>query len=269
MQAASDSAAAEAPVTSEPGPGALDRGLAILDHLSRARSATTVDLAKDLGLSRSTAYRLVERLRAQGWLSFDPVSGHVRLGPAAMRLANAAVASTNMLDAATPALRKLVDLTQETVSLAVPNGLTMVFIHRERGPRPAAVTAELGAARPMHITSLGRAYLAALPESRLEETLMELVRSPDSPVSAATVSDLHSEVVRTRERGYAQDIREFDASSVCCGAAIHDHTGLPVAAISVAGVAERMEPAIATYGPVVAQVCAELSAGLGYVPPKA
>lgn len=268
MGTAAGGASERASAASERGPGALDRGLAILDHLSRARSCTTADLAKELGLSRSTAYRLVERLRAQGWLSLDPVTGHVRLGPTAMHLANAAVASTSLLDAATPALRKLVDLTQETVSLAVPNGLTMVFIHRERGPRPAAVTAELGAARPMHITSLGRAYLAALPEQRLEEALVELVRSPDSPVSAATVSDLHAEVVRTRERGYAQDIREFDASSVCCGAAIHDHTGLPVAAISVAGVAERMEPAIVTYGPVVAKVCAELSAGLGYLPPK-
>lgn len=266
METATDAVSAEAPAAAERGQGALDRGLAILDHLSRARSCTTAELAKALGLSRSTAYRLVERLRVQGWLSVDPVSGHWRLGPAAMRLAAAAVASTNLLDAATPALRKLVDLTQETVSLAVPNGMTMVFIHRERGPRPAAVTAELGAARPMHITSLGRAYLAALPEPRLEETLMELVRSPDSPVSAATVSDLHAEVVRTRERGYAQDIREFDDSSVCCGAAVFDHTGLPVAAISVAGVAERMESAIATYGPAVAKTCAGLSAELGYAP---
>ena len=151
------------------------------------------------------------------------------------------------------------------MSLAVPNGLAMVFIHRERGPRPAAMTAELGAARPMHNTSLGRAHLAALPAAKLEEVLVELVRSPDSPITAATVSALHTEVTRTQERGWAEDRREFDPSSCCCGAAVYDHTGLPVAGISVAGAAERIEPLLAEYGPLVAKSCAELSADLGYV----
>ncbi|MGI8312522.1 IclR family transcriptional regulator [Saccharopolyspora hattusasensis] len=251
----------------EPGPGALDRGLAILDHLAQARNSSTAELAEALGLTRSTAYRLVDRLRTLGWLSQVPATGHWRLGPAAVRLANAAVDSTSLLDAAAPTLRELVESTQETVSLAVPNGMTMVFIHRERGPRPAAVTAELGAARPMHNTSLGRAYLAALPDPKLEELLVELVRSPESPVSAATVSALHTEVVRTRERGWSEDRRDFDASSCCCGAAVYDHTGLPVASISVAGVAERIEPMLAEYGPFVAKCCAELSTALGYVAP--
>ncbi|MFJ7999535.1 IclR family transcriptional regulator [Streptomyces sp. NPDC096310] len=264
-------------VTPEPGQGAggngeraagaLDRGLAILTHVAQARGAKTTEIAHTLGLTRSTAYRLVDRLQEQGWLTHDPVTGQWQLGSAAVRLASAAVASTNLRDAAAPALRKLADLTQETVSLGVPNGQTMVFVHRERGTRPAAVTAELGASRPLHSTSLGRAYLAALPQPRLDEALIELVRSPLSPVTAATVSELHAEIERTRERGWSQDLREFDDSSCCCGAAVYDHTGLPVACISVAGVAERMEPLVPTYGPVVAQVCRELSADLGYLPP--
>ncbi|GAA5615439.1 IclR family transcriptional regulator [Streptomyces platensis] len=249
--------------------GALDRGLAILTHVAGNRGVSTPEIAQALGLTRSTAYRLVDRLEEQGWLTHTPAAGQWQLGPTAVRLASAAVTSTNLRDTAAPALRKLAELTQETVSLGVPNGLTMVFVHRERGTRPAVVTAEPGASRPLHSSSLGRAYLAALPPQKLEDTLIELVRDPTSPVSAATVSEVHAEVERTRERGWAQDLRDFDESSCCCGAAVYDHTGMPVACISVAGVAERMAPLVPTYGPVVAQVCRELSSALGYVPPGA
>ncbi|MGW3012335.1 IclR family transcriptional regulator [Streptomyces sp. NPDC001219] len=247
--------------------GALDRGLAILTHVAGHRGVSTPELAQALGLTRSTAYRLVDRLEEQGWLTHAPAAGQWQLGPTAVRLASAAVASTTLRDTAAPALRKLADLTQETVSLGVPNGLTMVFVHRERGTRPSVVTAEPGGSRPLHSSSLGRAYLAALPRQKLEDTLIELVRDPASPVSAATVSEVHAEIERTRERGWSQDLRDFDESSCCCGAAVYDHTGMPVACISVAGVADRMEPLVPAYGPVVAEVCRELSSSLGYLPP--
>lgn len=247
------------------GPSALDRGLAILDHLAVAGSCTTVELSQALGLSRSTMYRLVDRLREQGWLAQDVSGGRWRLGPSAARLASAAVAAVSLKDIAGPALRELRDLTQETVSLAVPNGVNMVFVQRERGPRPVAVSDELGAARPLHCTSVGRAYLAALPADRLETMLDQLVASDQSPIDADTRADLEAEVIRTRLRGWSQDLREFDESSCCCGAAVYDHTGLPVAAISVAGVAERMERVVADVGPRVADVAAKLSAELGYL----
>ncbi|MFC9840326.1 IclR family transcriptional regulator [Rhodococcus sp. NPDC127530] len=249
-----------------PGAGALDRGLAILSHLSRVRSCTTPELADALGLSRSTTYRLVERLRDSGWL-VDDQSGHLRLGPAAARLASAAVASTNLKDVAVPALHELLTATQETVSLAVPNELTMVFVHRERGPRPVGVSAELGTSRPLHCTSVGRAYLAALPSEQCENVLDALVRSPLSPVEESSIGSLREEIARTRQRGWSQDLREFDQSSCCCGAAIFDHTGQPIAAISVAGVAERMEGSLGDIGPLVQKSAATISASLGYVEP--
>ncbi|WP_368680687.1 IclR family transcriptional regulator (plasmid) [Rhodococcus opacus] len=247
-----------------PGAGALDRGLAILTYLTRVRTCTTPELADALGLSRSTTYRLVERLRDSGWL-VDDSSGHLRLGPAAASLASAAIASTNLKDAAVPALHELLTLTQETVSLAVPNELSMVFVHRERGPRPVGVSAELGTSRPLHCTSVGRAYLAALPAEQRDNVIDALIRSPQSPVDETNVASLREELERTRQRGWSQDAREFDPSSCCCGAAIFDHTGQPIAAISVAGVAERMEGVLADIGPLVRKTAASISATLGYV----
>ncbi|MEU4839954.1 IclR family transcriptional regulator [Nocardia testacea] len=246
------------------GPSALDRGLAILDHLATTGPSTTVELSQALGLSRSTMYRLVDRLHQQGWLAPNGSAGGWRLGPMAARMAAAAVSAVDLKDLAGPALRTLRDLTQETVGLAVPNGLNMVFVQRERGPRPVAVSDELGSARPLHCSSVGRAYLAALPAPEMDAMLDMLVASELSPVDAQSRLGLEAELTRTRLRGWSQDLREFDESSCCCGAAIYDHTGRPIAALSVAGVAERMERVVADIGPQVADTAAGLSAELGY-----
>ncbi|MEQ3553501.1 IclR family transcriptional regulator [Pseudonocardia nematodicida] len=245
--------------------GALDRGLAILSHLARHRKSTVAELAESLQLSRSTTYRLVERLRQQGWLMGEEHGGPVRLGPSAAQLAVAATESNPLRDVAVPILRELLESTRETVSLAVPSALKMVFIHRERGPQPVGVSAELGDARPLHCTSVGRAYLAALPVEHCERVLEELVASSDSPVRAGDLPALREILETTRARGWSQDRREFDRSSSCCGAAIRDQSGMPVAAISVAGVAERMEPEIEAIGRQVASTGRRISAFLGYV----
>jgi DNA-binding IclR family transcriptional regulator len=249
----------------ELGASALDRGLAILDHLALTHTASAAELSKALGVSRSTMYRLVDRLREKGWLASAGAAGRWRLGPSAARLASAAVGAVDLKDVAGPLLRELRDLTQETASLAVPNGVNMVFIQRERGPRPVAVSDELGAVRPLHCTSVGRAYLAALPAAQLDAKLDELEASSVSPIDSNGRLDLEAELTRTRLRGWSEDNREFDESSCCCGAAVFDHTGLPIAAISVAGVAERMERVVADIGPRVADAAAKLSAELGYL----
>ncbi|GGC36671.1 IclR family transcriptional regulator [Brevibacterium sediminis] len=231
--------------------GALDRGLAILTYVSSVRSCTVADLAAALDLTRSTTYRLVDKLREQGWLGADGPSGRVSLGPAAARVGAAATGSSLLKDVAVPALRELLRSTQETVSLAIPHDDVMVFIHREQGPRPVAVSAQLGSSRPMHTTSVGRAYLSALPEDEREAMIQRLMDSPQSTLTSRTLGRLRDEIERTRERGWSQDEREFDYSSACCGAAIYDAAGYPVAAISVAGVAERMEGILGQMGPQV------------------
>ena len=234
-------------------------------YLARNRRATPTELAEALGMTKSTTYRLVERLRQGGWVHTEGYAGNVRLGPSAAQLAAAATA-TPLRDVALPALKDLLAFTRETVSLAVPNELSMIFIHRERGPQPVGVSAELGAARPLHSTSVGRAYLAALPDDQCQRVLDELVRSPDSPVTAATLPELEDVLRLTRRRGWSSDQREFDRSSCCCGAAIRDHTGTPIAAISVAGVAERMEPELESVGPMVQKTAQLISEQLGWLP---
>jgi DNA-binding IclR family transcriptional regulator len=239
-----------------PASGALDRGLGILRLVAQHRRLPVAGIADALGLSRATAYRLVERLRDEGWLISEGHGGPVRLGPTAAQLAAAAIESVNLRDVAIPVLRELVAATGETANLAVPSGTEMVFLAREQPLRTVSVAAHPGSTRPFDTTSVGRAYLMALPPARLQEVLATL----DAP-------GLEAKLDAMRARGWSEDRREYDASSCCCGAAIRDHTGEPIGALSVAGVAERMDPVIDEIGPRVRDAAARISVSLGYLPP--
>lgn len=257
-----ESAAPKDPVAAS----ALDRSLSILDYLATIQGATTVEIAEAVQVSRSTTYRLVERLRQRGYLDDVGQAGVWRLGPAAARLALAAVQSSDVAQVAPEYLRMLVQQTRESVNLGVPRGTEMVFIYRDRGPQTVAVQGEVGARRPMHCTSVGKAYLAALPQSERDQLLSRMSFHSFTEKTISTQAQLEAEIQRTIKRGWSEDRGEIDPSSTCCGAAIRDSLGRPIAAISVSGVTERIGPELSRIGAVVASTADAISRRLGYDP---
>ncbi|NWL10317.1 IclR family transcriptional regulator [Paenarthrobacter nitroguajacolicus] len=245
--------------------GSLDRGLQLLNHLAQVRESSTADLIKTLGISRSAAYRLVERLQEDQYI-VQITGGNWKLGPAIARLATAAVQSMDVADVAPDLLRALAKQTQETVGLGVLSGREIVFVFRELGPQSVRVSTELGERRPLHATSIGKAYLAGLTERDRGSLIRQLDLQAHTPNTITSRQELESELVRTVERGWSEEHQEFDMSSACCGAPIFDHTGVIVAAVSVAGPATRMDAQMPTIGPLVSATAAAISRQLGYEP---
>ncbi|MGH3500051.1 MAG: IclR family transcriptional regulator [Nocardioidaceae bacterium] len=246
--------------------GSLDRALAILEHLATAHQATVAELAKATGTSRSTTYRLVDRLGERGYLDRAHGDGQWRLGPSVARMAMAAVQSTDVIHAAPEVMRLLVQQTRETVGLGVFSHGEMVFVFRERGPQAVTVNAEPGARRPLYCTSVGKAFLAALPVAEGETLLRSLRLKAYTPQTLTSRQAVSRQLHEIRERGWAEDYQEYEPASICCGAAIRDHTGRPVGAISVSGLAERMRSQLPRFGPVVASTADAVSHKLGYAP---
>jgi DNA-binding IclR family transcriptional regulator len=243
--------------------GALDRGLDILEYLSETREASTAMIAQHVRLTRSTAYRLLDRLQQRGFVD-QRAPGVWVPGAAAARLAMAAVQSADVVQVAPEFLRMLVQQARETVGLAVPSGDEMVFVYRERGPHFVSVSSELGARRPLHCTSVGKAYLAALPMSERVPLIRRLELTRFTPSTITDRNALELEVHHTRERGWSEDRGEFNEDSTCCGAAILNHAGHPVAAISAAGPTLRTAPQLHRLGGLVASTADAISRRLGY-----
>lgn len=220
--------------------GTLERGLAILQHFAAVGDSTPSAVASALGLSRSATYRLVERLREWGYLEADPTTERLRLGMQAAQLGMAALAAVDVVRLAPPYLHRLASETKETVNLALPDGDEMVYVYQEEGPASVKMTARLGTRRPLNCTGLGKAYLAALPVDARRARLGSLRLERLTPRSITEPAVLEDELRAVAERGYAVDNVEVEEGVACFAAAVRDARGRPVAAVSVAGPADRV-----------------------------
>jgi IclR family acetate operon transcriptional repressor len=247
--------------------GTLERGLSVLEFVAKRGEASASDAVTALGISRSATYRIVDTLRRKRSLEISPTSEKLRLGIRTAELGMAAVSGVDAVRLAPSYLRALVEKTLETVFLAVVDDNAVVYVYKEEGPQAIKMSSRLGSRRPLHCTALGKAYMSALPDDVRPSFIqgLRLRRFTDNTITDAAA--LEAEVSLTRERGYAVDRVEIEEGVACFGAALRDYRGLPVAAISVAGPAERLLPKEVRVGPLVAKTALAISRHLGYVPP--
>ncbi|MBO0867093.1 MAG: IclR family transcriptional regulator [Micromonosporaceae bacterium] len=245
--------------------GTLERGLAILEMLSSGGPVTPTRIMDELGLSRSATYRIVGLLRTRGYVDWDGSAERLHLGRQVVTLGMAALATFDPFVAARAHLRDLSAELSEAALLAVRDGDQMVYIaHEDVTDNLIAVRRLLGVRRPLHTTSLGKAYLAALPVGEADALVDRLSLER---LTANTITDrgrLRVELDQTRARGYAVDDGENEINVMCFGAAVRDDRGLPVCAISVAGPRERMADKADVIPARVADVALSVSRRLGY-----
>jgi DNA-binding IclR family transcriptional regulator len=212
----------------------LDRGLQILEAVARSADPLTVaQTAEIVGLDRTVTHRLVSTLAIRGYLHREAGGGGggYRLGPACLALASAI---TDLRTMARPFLEALAQATGETVHVVVLSGREVVFIDGIESAHTLRVTARTGRLVPAHATSVGKAWLAALPDHRLDELYgqAELV-----PVTDRTVTErlaLKRELEAIREQGYATSHGESESGVGSVGVAVCNPQGEPRAAMSVA-----------------------------------
>ncbi|MBU6492558.1 MAG: IclR family transcriptional regulator [Burkholderiales bacterium] len=145
----------------------LERGIEILRAFRPGSEVLgNGELAERTGLSRSTVTRLTQTLVAAGYLQTDRAARAFRLAPAVLSLAHAMKSGSSLLKIAAPLMRALAESERINVGLAAPDRDEMVYLESIRYSRRVALRNVVSGQRvPMELTSLGRAYLATLPEA--------------------------------------------------------------------------------------------------------
>jgi DNA-binding IclR family transcriptional regulator len=245
--------------------GTLERGLSILQFFKVSPEAMIPEVADALGLSRSTTYRIAERLRELGFLEVNASTNRWRLGREAVQLGVVALQSTDVMQVAPELLQALLQMAGEAVNLAVFDADSMVLLYREQGPQSVTISSRLGSHRPMHASSLGKAFLAAMGDAERRVLMSRIVLKRYTEQTITSPAALDRDIAEIRARGYSIDRSEFEATLACCAAAVFDHRGLPVAAISVSGPAERVSPQFERIGGMVSNTARAISIRLGFV----
>jgi len=223
-------------------PGAVrsvDRALAILTSLGR-RELTLTEISKSLRLHKTTVTRLLGSLLAADMVSRDE-RGRYGVGPAVALLA-ARVGSSHrsLVDFLREPLRRIRDLTKETVVVGVRVGSGWVAIEEMESPQAIKYRAGLARRVPLHVGSAGRTLLAFLPDDEQRYLLktLRLVRVTDRTVSNRRA--LARSLAKVRRDGYALSFGEGIVGAASVSLPVFDVTGRMVAVISVLGPESRL-----------------------------
>lgn len=248
----------------------VDRALSLLRHLAQNPGWHGVrPLATALGLSPSTAYRLLDSLVRAGFARHDPAHGQYAIGHGAVELGLSALASFDLTGVAPPTLEALVVETGESIFLAVLDEGMIVYLMKQEGRGAIRTTAVLGTRRPVHCTALGKTFLAFMPADEARAIVDRHGMPALTPNTITTLPRLWEELAEVRLRGYAVDREEIEEGLTCIAAPVRDHSGQQVAAVSVAGPTVRIAPEQERLGRRLVAAGLEISRGLGYLPQPA
>lgn len=231
----------------------------------RDRELGVTELARRLGLGKSTVHRLLATLTAESLLERGSAPGTYRLGLALYELGAAVSTHVDLHEAARPVLASLRNATGETVHVAVLDGLEVVHVERLESPHALRIFSVVGHRLPAHCTSTGKVLLAALSPDELAERLDGWEPTRRTARTVASREALLVELARVTERGWAENVEESEIGVGSVGAPVRGADGTVVAAVSVAGPIVRLKgPSLRGFAAAVVEAGAAISTRLGY-----
>ena len=225
-----------------PGTQAIDRAAQLLVRVVESAQPPSVgELAERAGLPKSTTSRLVSALERQGLVQRLGRRGRLTAGPVLLRYANRDVSAT-LAELAAPSLRRLADLSGETINLAVPGPDGVEHLAQEDTAHFVGVTDWVGRRVSFELAANGKCFLAY--GGAAEET---------------------PELERVRARGYATSIDELEVGLTAVAAPVFGPRGEALAALSISGPSARLTPErIAQLAPLLVEEANRLAERLGH-----
>ena len=245
----------------------VDRAITILEILAGSDGAGVTGVARELGVHKSTAFRLISTLEARGLVEQSDDRGKYRIGMGLVRLAGTSAARTDIVRVARPMCRELAAATGETINLAVLVGSWALYLDQIAGEAALQPHNWVGQRIPLHATSNGKALMAHLEPHQVDELLPSL--EAYTPRTVTRRATLHRELAEVRRLGYATAIDELEEGLTAVAAPVSDAHGDVVAALSVSGSTYRMDPdTLSTTVEPLIRAATEISLALGWSGPR-
>lgn len=224
----------------------VDRAIDILECFSEGNTDLRVtDIARKLGLSKATVYRILRTLDARGYVSQNPENEKYRLGVQTLRLSRTFLSGLDFRRVALPYMKVVRDTLNESVNLFVSNGERRVVVERLESTEPLRRILRIGDELPLNRGAAGKIFLA-----------FDGANHPDADAA---------ELEQIRLKGYAISHGERALSASSVAVPLFNHTGKVAAVLAIAGPTVRFqEPALSRYIPVVVSNGAAISKELGH-----
>ncbi len=243
----------------------LVRALAIVNRLAAADEGVTLtEVAQQVGLSSSTAHRLLTTLEQERFVQFDPERRLWTVGVQAFVAGSAFLKTRSLVGAARSHMRALMEESEETVNLAVEDEAEVIYLSQVECRQMMRAFARPGKRVPLHCSSVGKALLSAMADHELARVLHRQGLSRVTLKTITTTATLKTDLALSRERGYAIDDEEHAVGLRCIAAVVFNENASPVAAVSLSGPMARIpDERIPLLGALVRRKADAITAQLG------
>jgi len=241
----------------------IERMMSLLDALAQVPDAASLkQLAIATELHPSTAHRILAAMCNARFVERQD-AGNYRLGIRLLELGNIVKSRINVRQVALPFMQELHEKIGEAINLGARHDDEIVYLERTSSGRALVrVVYLVGGRAPLHLTSLGKLFLAADGTQKVREYARRTGLPGKTPHSLTTLEGLEKELDKVRRHGIAYDDEEAELGLKCVAAPIHDDEGQVIAALSVSAPADRHNPEWARQ---VQETANAVSQALGYV----
>jgi DNA-binding IclR family transcriptional regulator len=225
--------------TIEPPASTVERAIALLDCLADADASIGVrDLARRLGISPAAVHRLLATFRASNIVRQDPGTRGYALGWGVLRFADAVLRRTHIIDGSASVARRLRDLSQETVTIYVPDGSDRICVYELESAQDVRRHVGLGTRVPLAAGCSGRAILAFFTPPEIDAILAV----PVPRFTASTILDpsrLRVLLAETRTTGISMSLEETVLGASSIAAPVFEIGGRVAGSIAISGPSSR------------------------------
>lgn len=241
----------------------VDRAVTILEILARSGESGVTEIADEVGVHKSTAFRLVAALEQRGLVEQTGDRGKYRLGIGVLRLAGATTARLDVVQEARPICRRLAAESGETVNIAVLSERSALYVDQIAGSSALQSHNWVGQRIPLHATSNGKVLLSGLTREELDRAVPSMPAYTERTIT--TKKALRHELEQVRADGYALAGDELEIGLTAVAAPVRNAHGDVIASMSVSGPTFRIDDErLASVVPLLVDAAAEVSHRLGW-----
>jgi len=240
----------------------VSRAISILRCFDGKSLLGLSEISRLLGLHKSTTSGIVNTLKAEGFLEQDDLTGKLRLGLGLFSLA--VQARRDLTEICDPYLTALLELTGETVNLAVLDKLDIVYIGKKESSHSVRISTSVGTHLPVYCTAIGKVILAFMERSKAEAIVNQIDFKSYTSNTITNKEEFFKAIEKVGSEGIAYDFEEFEDGVICIASPLRNKSGETVAAISVSGPTRRLdentqEHVVEAIKKVTSQIGGELS----------
>lgn len=197
------------------------------------------EIGDALEIPKSSLTQLLKNVTDRGYIEFLPSTKGYRLGAAFRRLTRQTSVARSLADIATPLLRQVTEVTQESSALNQLSRDMAKVVAAENGPQRLVLQMHLGDVAPLYATSGGKAILAFLPDAMRDEYVRDVAFEPYTGQTIRSRKELLRQIDTIRKIGVAFSFEEFQSGTVGIAVPVLDEAEHAIGSLNIALPAAR------------------------------